>query len=123
MVKQFKPDGWHSVTPRLLTPDVEGMVAFLRAVFDARGDLNAGRPCEMLIGDSIVMVSDGGGVREATPSFLYVYVEDTDGAYGRAVAAGAETLEPPTLMPYGDRRATVKDHWGNTWQIATRQPS
>jgi len=120
MPKPFKPDGWRSVTPRLLTPDVEGTVAFLRAVFDARGDLNAGRPSEILIGDSIVMVSDGGGVREAMPSFLYVYVEDTEATYRRAIDAGAETLEPPTDMSYGDRRAMVKDPWGNTWQIATR---
>jgi PhnB protein len=119
--KQFKPDGWRSVTPRLLTPDVEGTVAFLRSVFDARGELNADRPTELLIGDSIVMVSHGGGVREAMPTFLYVYVEDADATYGRATDAGAETIEPPTDTPYGDRRATVKDRWGNTWQIATRQ--
>jgi len=121
LAEQFKPDGWHCVTPRLLTPDVEGMVMFLRAVFDARGDLNDGRPSEMLIGDSIVMVSEGGGVREAMPSFLYVYVEDTDAAYRRAIDSDAETIEPPTDMPYGDRRATVRDPWGNTWQIATCQ--
>ena len=35
-----------------------------------------------------------------------------------AVAAGAETLEPPLDTPYGDRRAMVKDRWGNVWQIA-----
>lgn len=123
MPNQFKPDGWHNVTPRLLTPDVEGTVAFLRAVFDARGDLNAGRPSEMLIGDSIVMVSDGGGVRGAGPSFLYVYVEDADETFRRAIEAGAETIEVPTDMPYGDRRATIKDRWGAIWQIATRQQS
>jgi uncharacterized glyoxalase superfamily protein PhnB len=24
-------------------------------------------------------------------------------------------------MPYGDRRAMVKDAWGNIWQIATHK--
>jgi PhnB protein len=49
---------------------------FLKAVFDARGEVRVGAPGEVHIGDSIVMVSDGGGQRESTPAFLYVYVED-----------------------------------------------
>ena len=73
----------------------------------------------MRIGDSIVMVSDGAGLREASPAFLYVYVENTDETYRRALDSGAYSIEPPTDMPYGDRRATVRDVWGNMWQIAT----
>ncbi len=71
------------------------------------------------IGDSVVMISDGGGEREAMPAFLYVYVENADETYQRAIAAGAESIERPGDMPYGDRRATVRDSWGNVWQIAT----
>jgi uncharacterized glyoxalase superfamily protein PhnB len=33
--------------------------------------------------------------------------------------AGAESLEEPQDMPYGDRRGMVKDPGGNIWQIAT----
>jgi uncharacterized glyoxalase superfamily protein PhnB len=65
------------------------------------------------------MISDGGGVREAMPAFLYVYVENADETYERAIAAGAESIEGPADMPYGDRRATVRDSWSNIWQIAT----
>jgi uncharacterized glyoxalase superfamily protein PhnB len=35
--------------------------------------------------------------------------------------AGAASLEKPMDTPYGDRRATVLDSWGNTWQIATHR--
>jgi len=56
------------------------------------------------------------------PAFLYVYVEDADDTYRRALQAGATALEEPSDMPYGDRRGMVKDEWGNTWQIATRVP-
>jgi PhnB protein len=115
----YKPEGWPAVTPRLFATDVAGLVHFLKAVFDARGDLNTGRPSELRIDDAMVMVSDGGGVRDPMPSFLYVYVPDADLTYRRAIAAGAEALEAPTDMPYGDRRATVRDQWGNIWQIAT----
>src|SRR6266545_2531599 len=117
----YKPDGWRAVTPRLFTTDVAGLVHFLQVVFDAKGDLHADRPSELRIDDAMVMVSDGGGVRESMAAFLYVYVPDADLAYRRAVAAGAEALEAPADMPYGDRRATVRDLWGNIWQIATRR--
>jgi uncharacterized glyoxalase superfamily protein PhnB len=50
-----------------------------------------------------------------------VYVEDADETYRLAVDAGAALLEKPMDTPYGDRRATVLDSWGNTWQIATHR--
>jgi PhnB protein len=120
-MKKFKPDGWHTVTPRIFTNDVDGLVRFLKAVFDARGEGRGGTPAEVHIGDSIVMVGDGGGQRVLMPAFLYVYVEDTDSIYSRAVEGGAVPIEEPKDTPYGDRRATVRDLWGNVWQIATRQ--
>lgn len=116
----YQPEGWRTVTPRIFTDDVRGLVAFLRAVFGATGRQLANRPAEMRIGDSIVMVS-GDDVRDATPACLYVYVEDADKTYRKAISAGARSLEKPQDTPYGDRRAIVKDAWGNTWQIATRQ--
>jgi uncharacterized glyoxalase superfamily protein PhnB len=64
------------------------------------------------------MVS-GVGVRDAMPAFLYLYVDDIDATYQRALKAGAESLEEPQDMPYGDRRGMVKDPGGNIWQIAT----
>jgi PhnB protein len=86
--------------------------------FEARGEFTADAPSQIRIGDSIVMVS-GAGPREPTPAFLYVYVEDIDATYRRALTAGAISLEEPKDLPYGDRRAMVKDPWGNDWQIAT----
>ncbi|MBS0418403.1 MAG: VOC family protein [Proteobacteria bacterium] len=120
---QFQPDGWPTVTPRIFVADPENLVTFLKRVFHARGDYRPGRPAEIRIGSSVVMISDGGGLREAVPAFLYVYVEDADSTYRRALAANAVSIEEPIDTPYGDRRAMVKDSWGNTWQIATyKQP-
>ena len=53
------------------------------------------------------------------PAFLYLYVDDADRAYARALEAGARSLEPPVDPPYRDRRAMVEDPWGNVWQLAT----
>jgi PhnB protein len=119
-VSSFTPDGWHTVTPRIFTGDVAGLVGFLKAVSNASGEYQAGMPAEVKIGDSIVMIGDGNRRRETMPAFLYVYVEDADETYRLAVDAGAASLEKPMDMPYGDRRAMVRDSWGNTWQIATR---
>ncbi|WP_210189605.1 VOC family protein [Bradyrhizobium brasilense] len=99
------------------------MARFLRDVFDAQGEVRSGAPTEIRIGDSIILISDGGGVREAMPAILYVYVRDADETYRRAIAAGAESIEPPADTPYGDRRAMVRDAWANVWQIATYRGS
>jgi PhnB protein len=110
-------DGFHSITPRIVVADAAGQVTFLRSVFHATGEHHAERPAEMRIGDSVVMVTEA-GAREPFPAFLYVYVPDADVTYRRAVAAGAISLEEPLDTPYGDRRAMVRDPFGNVWQIA-----
>src|SRR5258706_3808610 len=88
-------------------------------VFDATWDVEAGRPAEVRVGDSLIMVVPV-GQREPFPTFLYVYVDDADGRYRRALAAGAVSLEEPVDTPYGDRRAMVRDPFGNVFQLAHR---
>ena len=109
--------GYHSVTPRLVVDDVAGQVAFLRAVFDATGEVVDGRPAEIRIGDSLVMITST-AERDLFPAFLYVYVDDADRTYRTALDAGATSMEAPLDTPYGDRRAMVRDPFGNVFQIA-----
>lgn len=110
-------EGYHSITPRIVVRDTQGLISFLRDVFGGTGEAQDDRPVEIRIGDSLVMVTPA-GARDPFPAFLYVYVGEADAAYRRAVAAGAETLEAPLDTPYGDRRAMVRDPFGNVWQIA-----
>jgi uncharacterized glyoxalase superfamily protein PhnB len=114
------PDGWHSVTPRLFVRGAAKLVEFLKHAFDASGSFRSDGPSEILIGDSIVMVGEA-GPRDAMPAFLYLYVEDMEAAYRCALEAGATVIEKPQDMFYGDRRATVRDPFGNIWQIATHK--
>jgi PhnB protein len=123
MSDEQTPAGWSTITPRIVTPDVGGLVAFVVAAFGAKGELVSGRPCELRIGNSMLMVSDGGGLRPAMPAFLHLYVADVDTSYARAVKAGAHAIEVPADMPLGDRRATVADDWGDLWQLATYRRS
>lgn len=112
------PTGYHNLTVRLFVEDPAAEVDFLKAAFGALGELPDGRPAELMIGDSLILVS-GVEVRGATHSFLYLYLPDIDAAFARALAAGGIPLEEPRDVPYGDRRAMVQDPFGNAWQIAT----
>jgi PhnB protein len=113
------PAGFHSVTPRMVVDDVVAEVDFLRRAFDAAADVVPGRPVEVRIGDSLVMVSEA-GERALFPAFLYIYVDDADDVYRRAIDAGAVSLEAPLDTEYGDRRAMVRDPFDNVFQIAHR---
>ncbi|MCI0616137.1 VOC family protein [bacterium] len=116
--RNFVPEGWPVVIPRIVSSQAEQLVEFIKQVFGASGEYRTDRPVVLSIGDSIIMISEA-VVRDPMPAFLYVYVEDADETYQRAIQAGAKSLEKPGDVPYGDRRAMVKDQWGNVWQIAT----
>ncbi len=114
------PAGWPSLIPRIAVNDPEALVSFIQHVFGATGDFHRERPSELRLGNSLLMV---GSTIERDPitAFLYLYVEDTDSTFQCALDRGALSLEEPQDMPYGDRRAMVRDPWGNTWQIATHR--
>lgn len=114
------PEGWHSITPRIVVNDPAKLVEFLKSAFDATGDYLTDRPSVIRIDDSLVMVS-GVGPRQEMPAFLYLYVDDIDATYQRALEAGAISLEEPQDLAYGDRRGMIEDPCGNVWQIATHK--
>ena len=74
---------------------------------------------EILIGDSLVMLSDA--VQEpARPANLFLYVEKVDKTFAKAVKAGAKVLAPIADTFWGDRWGRLEDPFGNRWSIATR---
>jgi uncharacterized glyoxalase superfamily protein PhnB len=115
------PDGWHTVTPRIVVNDPARLIEFLKTTFGATGEYRTDVPSIIRIGDSVVMVS-GEGLRKAKTGFLHVYVNDTDETFTRALESGAVCIEEPAQTPYGDRRAMIVDPFGNEWQIATYSP-
>ena len=114
------PEGWPTLIPRIVADEPELLVAFVKDVFAASGSFNAERPSELRVGDSMLMISAPTG-RDRSSAFLYVYVADADSTYRRALDKGATSIEEPSDLPYGDRRAMVRDRWGNLWQIATHK--
>ena len=119
------PDGYHSVTPYLMVKDGAKMLEFLKRGLGAeqtyRHDLPNGRVmhAEVRIGDSPVMIGEGGEKFPPMPCMLYLYVLDCDVAYQRALAAGAKSVREPADQFYGDRSGGVVDHEGNQWWFGT----
>jgi PhnB protein len=75
---------------------------------------------EAKIGDSMVVMEVGDPPHPGgTPASIYVYIDDVDAAYQRALAAGATSVAVPEDKPYQERAAGIKDSFGNTWWIAT----
>ena len=119
------PDQYHAVTPYLLGSGTLKLIDLLKKAFDAietervMGQGGTVMHAEVRIGDSMLMLSDGGGDWKPMPTVLYLYVTDADAMYKRALAAGATSVVEPVTQFYGDRHGGVKDPSGNVWWIAT----
>ena len=119
------PDNYHSITPYLMAPGASRLIEFLKEAFCAvesermTSPDGAVRHAEVRIGDSMLMLTDGGGEWKPMPASLYLYVNDADATYKRALAAGATSVMEPVTQFYGDRQGGVKDPSGNIWWIAT----
>jgi PhnB protein len=102
-----------------------GLPDFVKRAFGAveleRIENEAGAHVEARIGDSVIVIESGEfpPTAEPTRASIYVYVEDVDAAYRRALEAGAIAVAAPEDKPYEERGAGVRDSFGNTWWIAT----
>jgi PhnB protein len=126
MTKKQNPFGLHTITPYLIVDEIPTLIKFLQKVFDAesRGepeyrDDGTVKHAEVKIGDSVVMMGEPTGNFEKMPATLYLYVDDCDRTYQKALEAGATSIMEPENFPHGDRYGGVKDCAGNKWWIVT----
>ena len=114
-------EGFSAVTPYLVVPDVDALVRFVTQAFGAT-ELSrtpgsaGGMHVEVRIGDAMVMIG-GNPKNEPMPAMLYLYMHDVDGVYKRALKAGASSIMEPADQNDGERRAGVRDAFGNSWYI------
>ncbi|MEX0886849.1 MAG: VOC family protein [Phycisphaeraceae bacterium] len=119
------PEGYHTVTPSLSVNDAPAIIQFLKDVFGAterhrlKSDDGKVMHAEVRIGDSTIMLGDACEGMGPSAASLYVYVDDADATYQRALEAGGTSAMEPADMFWGDRMASVKDASGNSWIIAT----
>lgn len=100
------------------------LLDFVPNVFGAieleRNKISGGFHVQVQIGDSVVVLSAmEPPYSDATRASTYVYVDDVDATYERAIAAGAASLGKPSERPFQERTASVKDTFGNIWYLAT----
>jgi PhnB protein len=125
MATKSIPEGYHSITPSFCVDGAQKFINFLKEVFAAQDRFKMDGPggkvmhAELNIGDSAVMVSDVMPQWPAKSNSLYVYVDDVDATYQRALKAGATSVRAPENAFYGDRTSAVQDPFGNMWGIAT----
>jgi len=135
--KNAIPEGHHTVTP-VLTLDnaaqaIDWYTKALGAEEIARSTGRDGKilHAEIRIGDSRIMLNDplmgskGPQGFGGSPASLWIYVEDCDALFTRALSAGARvaggSMGQMADQFWGDRSGTLTDPHGYTWTIATRK--
>jgi PhnB protein len=127
------PDGYPRVSPYLIIDGAGAAIDFYCSVLGASERMRMPAPdgrvghAELEIGDSLIMLADefpDMGARSpktvgGTPVSMLVYVEDADGAFDRAIQAGAKALSPVEDKFYGDRTGQFEDPFGHQWSVAT----
>jgi len=134
--KHAVPDGFHTVTPQLTLDNAAQAIDWYKKGLGAEEVSRATGPdgkilhADLKIGDSHIMVNDamaGGKGPKAiggSPASLWLYVEDCDALFNRAIAAGATAHGPMGALQdqfWGDRSGTFMDPHGYQWTVATRK--
>jgi len=118
------PVGLGTVTPYLHPHGATALIEFLKQAFGAeemavhRGPDDVIVHAKMRVGGSVIEMGEAHGEWMPMPTMFYLYVDDVDTWYRRALAAGGTPQEVPAQQPYGERRAAVRDAFGNQWYMA-----
>jgi PhnB protein len=118
------PPNYQTVMPYLIVQDGEKFIAFVKQVFDATEtykamrDVNTIMHAEVMIKESTIMFADSTNEYAPRTAGLFVYVDDADETYKKALEAGATKVTELSDQPYG-RSGGVTDPFGNTWWITS----
>ena len=127
------PQGYHTITPQLTLDDAAQMIDWYKRALGAQElSRSAGSDgkimhAELQIGDSRFMVAETmpgmKGPKEfgGSPMTMWLYVEDSDAVFNKAIAAGGKVQMPIDNQFWGDRGGVIADPEGYTWWIATRK--
>ena len=134
MAKQAQaiPKGYHTVTPSLCVAGGAKAIDFYKQAFGAQEIMRFPGPdgllmhAEIRIGDSVVMLSDempdmGGKSPKSyggTPVGFFIYTENVDAAWKKAIDAGGKSVMPLADQFWGDRTGCIEDPFGHRWWLA-----
>ena len=130
------PDGYHSITPTLTIKGTSEAIEFYKKAFGAQEiyrflgpDGKSIMHAEIKIGDSKIMLCDEmpqmcmlSPKSTGGPSgSIYLYVQNSDDVFNKALSTGAKTKMPMMDGFWGDRIGTIEDPYGHIWSIATHK--
>jgi len=127
----------NTISQYVIVNDAEKAIKFYQDVFKAKEFFRLEHEdngqklvdhCELLIGNSILMLSDERSMHTKTnyirtgnyPVTLGIYVKDVDQSVDMAVKYGSKIDEPIVNTYWGDRMGSIIDPFGIKWGISTR---
>jgi PhnB protein len=121
------PEGYSTVTPYLVVKGAAKAIDFYKSAFGAKEVLRMDGPggsiahADLVIGTSHVMLADKPekGEAKGTSASIFLYVENVDDLFRKALRAGAKETAAVKDMFWGDRYGKITDPFGQEWQIAT----
>ena len=124
MKKVNIPEGYQRIMPYLIVENAAAFIDFAKKVFGAEEKIKMMRDketimhAEVTIGESVIMIADATETYNPRPAGLFIYVDECDEVYQKAMQHGAETVAEPANQQYG-RSAGIQDAFGNTWWITS----
>jgi PhnB protein len=124
MSKLKIPEGYQAVMPYLVVTGAISFSTFMQNVFDAKEIHKQMRPeggvrhAQVNVSGSTIMFADATEQFPVNSAGLFIYVQNADEAYQKALDEGATSIMPPADQDYG-RSCGVTDPFGNTWWITS----
>jgi uncharacterized glyoxalase superfamily protein PhnB len=128
------PQGYSTVTPVLTLEDTRKAIDWYKQALNAEEQSVSVGPdgkvmhASIRIGNSYLMLHDemmdgakGPRTLGGSPVALWLYVDDCDAVFKRAVDAGAVAKVPVSDQFWGDRWGAFTDPFGLAWSVATHK--
>jgi PhnB protein len=117
------PEGLGTVVPFLLLTNARAFIDFMKRAFAAEEmevfeDSGRVMHAAVRIGDAVLEMGEPQDP-VSLPAMFFLYIDDCDAWYRRALAAGAASLQEPADQPFGARMALVADPFGYQWGLAS----
>jgi PhnB protein len=118
------PEGYQRIMPYLIINNAAAFQSFMQRVFSAKEKYKAMRDentimhAEVKVGDSVIMFADATDEFERNTAGMFIYVENVDETYNKALAEGSTSKMKPADMEYG-RTCGITDPFGNVWWITS----
>lgn len=118
-------EGHNRLMPYLRVEGAGKLIEFLKIVFEAEETFkllreeNKVQHAEIKIGENVVMISESNEEFKPEPANIYIYVENADTTFEKALRNGGTAFKKPAKQSYAAKGGGFKDPSGNTWWISS----